>query len=151
MKAVFLLLALAAVASGLPPKRVTNREYPDGSGSSKETDPDKRQSVETFYDRSRRMTHKILYQLDERLQPLSAIYYNAKGVIYQKCSYKLDGQDRIIQEVVYDAKGNLLGTMNYNYGTRNGNSVVIDVDTYDAQGNLVRSGRAGKPPTNRKR
>jgi len=144
MRTLFALFALSAFALGLPPIRVTNREFPDGSGSSREMDPSKRESVETFYDSRRKMTHKILYKLDERLQPLSAIYYNPQGVIYQKSAYKLDGEDRIIQEVIYDAKGNLLGTKNYNYGTRNGKAIVVDVDTYDRNGNLILTSRAAK-------
>jgi hypothetical protein len=138
MKTLLALLALSIVALGLPPVRITNREYPDGSGSSKETDPSKRQSVETFYDSRRKMTHKIVQKLDDRLQPLSAIFYNAKGVIFQKSAYKLDGEDRIIQEVFYDSQDRLLGTKNYNYGTRNGKAVVVTVDSYDSNGNLIR-------------
>jgi hypothetical protein len=141
MKTLLALLALSTVALAAPPIRITNREFPDGSGSSKETDPEKRQSTETFYDRSRRMTSKAVYKLDERLQPVSAIFYNARGVVYQKSAFKLDGEDRIIQEVIYDGKGSLLGTKNYNYGTRNGKAVVVTVDSYDSNGNLIRSPR----------
>ena len=139
MKTLLALLSLATIALAIPPKRVTNREYADGSGSSKETDPEKRQSIETFYSATGKVTHKILYQLDERLQPVSAIYYDPKNRIYQKSAYKLDGADRIIQEVLYDAKGNLLGTRNYNYGTRNGTTMVINIDAYDANGNLIQT------------
>ena len=139
-----LFLALTALASAVPPIRITNRSYPDGSGSSREMDPSKRQSMETFYDSGRRVTHKVLYKLDERLQPVSAILYNAKGIIYQKSTYKLDGEDRVIQEVIYDPKGNLLGTKNYNYGTRNGGAIVVNVDTYDANGNLIQTPRLSK-------
>jgi antitoxin component YwqK of YwqJK toxin-antitoxin module len=144
MKTLIIFLALAAAAVAIPPVRITNREYPDGSGSSRETDPSKQQSTETFYDSSRRMTHKAVYKLDERLAPLSAIFYNAKGIIYQKSTYRLDGEDRIIQEVIYDARGNLLGTKNYSYGTRNGKDTVVNVDTYDANGNLVQTPRLSK-------
>ena len=141
MKTLIAILSLTALAAAAPMKRVTNREYPDGSGSSKETDPEKRQAVETFYGPTRQVTHTILYQLDERLQPLSAIYYNPKNVVYQKCTYRLDGEDRIIQEVIYDAKDNLLCTKNYTYGTRNGTATVIKTDTYDSSGNLIQSPR----------
>jgi hypothetical protein len=79
----------------------------------------------------------VLYQLDDRLQPMSGIYYNAKNQVFQKCNYKLDGSDRIIQEVVYDPKGTLTGTNNYIYGTRGGQSTLIGVDRYDANGNLI--------------
>lgn len=144
MKTLMIFLVLTALASAVPPIRITNREYPDGSGSSREMDPSKRESVETFYDARRRVTKKILYKLDERLQPVSAILYNAAGVIFQKSTYKLDGEDRVIQEVIYDAKGNLLGTKNYNYGTRNGSAIVINVDTYDANGNLIQTPRLSK-------
>ena len=141
---LLLFLALTALASAVPPMRITNREYPDGSGSSREMDPSKRESTEVFYDSSRRVTRKAVYKLDDRLQPVSAILYNAKGVIYQKSTYKLDGEDRIIQEVIYDAKDTLLGTKNYNYGTRNGSAIVINVDTYDANGNLIQTPRLSK-------
>ena len=141
MKTLIIFLALSAAAIATPPMRITNREYPDGSGSSRETDPSKRQSTETFYDSGRRMTHKAVYKLDERLAPVSGIFYNAKGVIYQKSTYKLDGEDRVIQEVIYDAKDNLLGTKNYSYGTREGKAIVVNVDTYDANGNLIQTPR----------
>ena len=144
MKTLILLFTLTALASALPAIRITNREYPDGSGSSRELDPTKHQSTESFYDSSRRLTHKVVCKLDERLAPVSAISYNAKGVVYQKSTYKLDGEDRIIQEVIYDAKGNLLGTKNYNYSIRNGSSVAISVDTYDANGNLIQTPRLAK-------
>ena len=144
MKTLSILIALTSLASALPPMRITNREYPDRSGSSRELDPSKRQSTETFYDSTRRVTHKIVYKLDERLQPVSALLYNAKGILYQKSTYKLDGEDRIIQEVIYDAKDKLLGTKNYNYGTRNGSAIVVNVDTYDANGNLLQTPRLSK-------
>lgn len=144
MKSLIIFLALSAAAAAIPPIRVTNREYPDGSGSSRVQDPSKQQSTETFYDSSRRVTHKAVYKLDDRLAPVSAIFYNAKGVIYQKSTYRLDGEDRVIQEVIYDARGNLLGTKNYSYGTRNGKDTVVNVDTYDANGNLIQTPRHGK-------
>lgn len=143
MKPVLLLLALAATAAAIPPIRITNREYPDRSGSSRETDPSKRHSVETFYDSTRRMTHKVIYKLDDRLQPQSAIFYNAKGVIYQKSTYRLDGEDRIIQEVIYNAKDVLICTKNYTYGSRRGKDIVVNVDTYDSNGNLVQAPQRG--------
>ncbi len=144
MKTLLMFLALSVIASALPPIRITNREYPDGSGSSRELDPLKKQSTESFYDSSRRLTHKVVQKLDERLAPVSAITYNAKDVITQKSTYKLDGEDRVIQEVIYDARGNLLGTKNYHYSIRNGTAVVIDVDTYDANGNLIQAPRYSK-------
>ena len=136
-----LCLALTALAFADPPIRITVRRFADGSISERETNPSKRQSTETIFDSSHRMTHKVVYKLDDRLQAVSGIYYNAKGVIYQKSAYRLDGEDRIIQEVIYDAGGNLLGTTNYSYGMRNGSAVVINVDSYDANGNLIQSPR----------
>ena len=144
MKTLILLFALTALASAVPPIRITNREYPDGSGSSREMDPSKRESVESFYDSSRKLTHKIVYKLDDHLAPLSAIMYNAKGVIYQKSTYKLDGEDRVIQEVIYDPKGSLLGTKNFTYGIRNGSGIAVNVDTYDANGNLIQTPRPSR-------
>ena len=142
MKTLIALFSLTALAAA-PMKRVTNREYPDGSGSSKETDPEKRQAVETFFGPTRKVTHKVIYQLDERLQPLSAIFYDPKNIVYQKSTFKLDGEDRIIQEVNYDAKDRLIGTRNFTYGTRNGSATVINVDSYDSNGNLIQSPRQG--------
>ena len=138
MKPIIVLLALCSFTFAKPAKKISNREFPDGTGSSKEIDPDKRQSIEVFYDQNRKPTYKILYQLDERLQPMSGIYYNAAGVIFQKSTYKLDGSDRIVQEVVYDAKGNLVCTKNYIFGTRAGRPTLIGIDTYDSNGVLIR-------------
>ena len=147
MKTLILLFALTALASAVPAIRITVRRLPDGSISEREVDHSKRESTETFYEfnnSNRKMIRRIVYKLDERLAPVSAISYNAKGVVYQKSTYKLDGEDRIIQEVIYDAKGNLLGTKNYNYSIRNGSSVAISVDTYDANGNLIQTPRLAK-------
>ena len=144
MKKLLIFLALSAVAIAIPPIRITNREYPDGSRSSREIDPIKHLSTESFYDPSLRLTHKVVCKLDERLAAVSAILYNAKGLIYQKSTYKLDGEDRIIQEVIYDPKGNLLGTKNYTYGTRNGGAIIVNVDTYDSNGNLIQTPRPSK-------
>ncbi len=139
MKPIIVLLALCTFAFAVPAKKVTNREFPDGTGSSKEIDPDKHQSIEIFYDQSRKPTYKIVYKLDERLQPMSGIYYNAAGVVFQKSTYKIDGADRIIQEVVYDSKDNLVCTKNFIYGTRAGQTKVIGIDTYDSNGVLIRA------------
>jgi hypothetical protein len=138
------LAALCSFASAIPAKRVTNRQYPDGSGSSMEKDPTKRESVETFYGPGGKITHKVTYQLDDRAQPISAIHSDPKGKVFQKSTFKLDGADRIVQEVIYDGKGNLLGTKNYNYGMRDGRAIVVEVDTYDANGNLIQSPKASK-------
>ena len=86
----------------------------------------------------------LVTQFDDRLAPVSAITYNAKGVLYQKSAYKTDGEDRIIQEVIYDAKDNLLGTKNYIYSVRPGGGIGVSVDTYDANGNLVQTPRLSK-------
>src|SRR5687767_13927506 len=103
MKTTLLILATLNLAVfGPPALKVTNRQYEDGSGSSKQLDPEKKQAIESFITGAGRLQYRIIYQLDERLQPLSGIYYNAAGRVFQKSAYKLDGSDRIIQEVVYD-------------------------------------------------
>ena len=141
---LLLLLVLSATALAVPPIRVVNREFPDGSGSSRLIDPSKRESTESFYDSSRRLTHKIVYKLDEHLAPVSAIMYNPKGVIYQKSAYKTDGEDRIIQEVIYGPKDNLIGTKNYIYTLRTNGTIGVSVDTYDSNGNLIQTPRLSK-------
>ena len=141
---LLLIHALQTRTFAEPPIRVINREFPDRSGSSRIIDPSKRESTETFYDSSRRVTHKIVYRLDERLAPVSAIMYNAKGVIYQQSAYKTDGEDRIIQEVIYGPKDNLIGTKNYIYTIRTNGSIAVDVDTYDSNGNLIQTPRLSR-------
>ncbi len=137
MKTLLALLAIPALAfAALPAKKVSTRLFPDGTGSTKEIDPEKHQSTESFVDASGKMTYKIIYQLDERMQPLSGVYYNAVGKVFQKSAYKVDGADRIIQEVVYDAKDRLACTKNFIYGTRSNKSALIGVDIYDANGVL---------------
>jgi hypothetical protein len=151
MKTLAILFLLAIAAHALPPKKITNRELEDGTGTSKEVDPDKRQSVEIVYDAARKPRYKIVYQLDERLQPLSGIYYNNAGKVFQKSAYKVDGSDRIVQEVVYDAADRLVCTKNYIYGTRGGRSKVIGVDVYDANGQLMKSGNKTVPAGGKKK
>lgn len=142
MKTILTLFIVASTAFAVPAIKVSNREFPDGTWSSKEINPEKRRSIERFYTSGSKVAYQtILYQLDDRMQPMSGIYYNAKNQVFQKCTYKLDGADRIIQEVVYDAKGNLTGTNNFIYGTRAGQSTLINVDRYDANGNLIPKGR----------
>ena len=138
------LLALILLATSLPAKeiakRITNRQFEDGTWSSKETDPEKRRAIERFYVLGSKTPYQtILYQLDEDMNPMSGIYYNARNQVFQKCTYKLDGGNppRVIQEVVYNAQGVLTGTNNNIYGTRDGRSTLLSVDRYDASGNLI--------------
>jgi len=141
-----LCLALAGSADAAPAVRVTNTEHNDGSGSSKAIDPEKRESVETFFDAGRKPTYKIVYKLDDRLQPVSGIYYNNAGRIFQKSTYTLDGADHMIQEIVYDGKDALVCTKNYVWGTRYGQPTLIEVQVYDRNGNLTKSQKRGSSP-----
>ncbi len=134
---------LAVTALAAPAVRVTNTEHNDGSGSSKEVDPEKRQAIETFFDTGRKPTYKIVYQLDDRLQPVSGIYYNKAGKIFQKSTYTLDGADHMIQEIVYDSKDALVCTKNYIWGTRFGQPSLIEVQVYDRNGNLTKNQKRG--------
>ncbi len=134
---------LSATALAVPAVRVTNTEHNDGSGSSKEVDPEKRQSVESFFDAGHKPVYKIVYQLDDRLQPVSGIYYNNAGKIFQKSTYTLDNADHMIQEIVYDAKDSLVCTKNYIWGTRYGQPKLLEVQVYDRNGNLSNSQKRG--------
>jgi hypothetical protein len=148
--AFFLIAALSVAAAAAPALKVTNRQFEDGSGSTKEVDPEKRQAIESFITATGKLQYRIIYALDERLQPLSGVYYNAAGRVFQKSAYKLDGADRIIQEVVYDASDKLVCTKNYVYGSRGGkDSTVVAVDTYDANGNLMALPKRGTPAKRR--
>lgn len=130
--------ALSLTAFGAPALKVTNRQFEDGGGSSKTVDPEKKQAIEAFINGAGKLQYRIIYSLDERLQPISGVYYNAAGRVFQKSAYRVDGADRIIQEVVYDANDKLVCTKNYVYGNRAGrNDTVIAVDTYDPNGNLI--------------
>lgn len=162
MKVLIILVAfLAFEASSFSQaaKKLTNRQYPDGTGSSNEIDPEKRESVETFYDTAGQVIYKILYKLDSRLKPVSGIYYNKKGQVFQKSAYKLDGQDRIIQEVVYDPKDRLVCTKNYEYGMRNRTrqgettsvAYVEKVYVYDSTGRLKNVEQAGAKASKKRR
>ena len=147
MKTLIALLIIATTAFALPAKKVSNREFPDGTWSSKEIDPEKRQSIERFYTRGSKVAYQtVVYKLDARMQPESGIYYNGKNQVFQKCTYILDGADRIIQEIVYDARNALSGTNNYIYGTRGGQSTLINVDRYDANGVLIPKAKVTKRP-----
>lgn len=138
LHACLILLALTtASAVAVPSIKVMNRQFPDGSGSSKTVNRDTRTAEEIFVDSNRKMTHKITYTLDDRLQPLTASYFNIKGVLQYTATYKLDGADRIAQEVVTDPKGKLLYTRNYHYGSKNGKSIVTGIDVYDDQNRLL--------------
>jgi hypothetical protein len=139
LPAIALSLLLATTALAAPAKRVTNTEHEDGSGSSKEIDPEKRESVETFYDSRRKPTYKIVYQLDDRLQPKSGIYYNNAGKIFQKSTYTLDGADRMIQEIVYDGRDALVCTKNYIWGVRFRQPALLEVQVYDRNGRLTKT------------
>src|SRR4051794_34664879 len=145
MKKLLLLVTIAApLAWAAPATRVTNRQFEDGGGSSKVLDAEKRQSIESFISATGKLQYRIIYALDERLQPISGVYYNAAGRVFQKSAYRLDGADRIIQEVVYDANDKLVCTKNYVYGTRGTkDNTVIAVDTYDANGTLQPTARRG--------
>jgi hypothetical protein len=150
MKTFALILsALTLTAWAAPALKITNRQFEDGGGSSKQVDPEKRQAIESFITATGKLQYRIIYSLDERLQPLSGVYYNAAGRVFQKSAYKLDGADRIIQEVVYDANDKLVCTKNYVYGSRSGKDTVVAVDTYDANGNLMAAPRRNSPSKRR--
>jgi hypothetical protein len=151
MKTVLLLISIVSVTAwGTPALKVTNRQFEDGGGSSKQIDPEKRQAIESFITGTGKLQYRIIYSLDERLQPVSGVYYNAAGRVFQKSAYRLDGADRIIQEVVYDANDKLVCTKNYIYGNRGGkDSAVVGVDTYDANGNLIAPPRKNAPARRR--
>ena len=153
MKTVALILALTSSAVfAAPALKVTNRQFEDGGGSSKQVDPEKKQAIESFISATGKLQYRIIYQLDERLQPVSGIYYNAAGRVFQKSAYRLDGADRIIQEVVYDANDKLICTKNFVYGNRGGkDSTVIAVDTYDPNGNLIVKPKVGGSSSPRRR
>jgi len=141
MKRLLVLLALMVLGMSAfaAPRgtKVTNRQFPDGTGSSKIMNPDKKTAEETFMDSKGKVTHKIVYALDERLQPVSAACYSAKGILNYKSAYTLDGADRIIQEVMSNGQGKLICTKNYIYGTRNGQSQLLEIEWYDSKNNRV--------------
>jgi hypothetical protein len=139
MKPILALLTLTTLAFAAPAKRVTHTEHEDGTGSAKEIDPEKRESTETFFNSQRKPIYKIVYKLDDRLQPQSGVYYNNAGKIFQKSTYTLDGADRMIQEVVYDGRDALVCTKNYIWGTRFGKPSLVKVQVYDKNGRLTRT------------
>ena len=145
LRLALIIITLTAAALAEPPIRLISRKFPNGISSWRMIDPSERKSTETFYDMSGRLTHRIVSKLDDRLAPVSAIMYNAKGVIYQKSAYKTDGENRVIQEVIYGPKDNLIGTNNYTFIHRNGGRTEIRVDTYDSNGNLIQAPRLSKP------
>jgi hypothetical protein len=151
MKNLLLILtALCVPAFGAPALKVTNRQFEDGTGSSKQVDPEKKQAIESFITGTGKLQYRIIYSLDDRLQPVSGVYYNAAGRVFQKSAYRLDGADRIIQEVIYDANDKLVCTKNYVYGTRGGkDNTIVAVDVYDANGNLQAPPRKGGPAKRR--
>jgi hypothetical protein len=132
-----------------PDMKVTNKHFPSdqgGGGSTRVVDAEKREAIESFLDDSLRLRYRIIYQLDDRLQPITAVYKNKAGRIFQQSKYTLSETfgpkevARIDQELVYDANGNFVCTKNYIYGTgrRTGSQSVIRIDTYDATGALVK-------------
>lgn len=145
MKPLLLLLALTTFAfAGGPAKKVINRQFEDGTGSSKTVDPEKMTAEEVFMDARGKVTHKVTYLLDEHQKEISALFYTAAGALSYKATYKRDGADRIVQEIVTDPNGKLLYTRNYNYGSRNGRSIVLSIDLYDDQNRLVPPPAKGK-------
>src|SRR5688572_25219717 len=152
MKSFLLILSLFTVSAwSAPALKVTNRQFEDGGGSSKQVDPEKRQAIESFITPTGKLQYRIIYQLDDRLQPLSGVYYNAAGRVFQKSAYKLDGADRIVQEVIYDANDKLVCTKNYVYGTRGGKDTVVAVDTYDPNGRLIVTPKRSSSGSGRRR
>ena len=50
----------------------------------------------------------------------------------------MDGADRVVQEVVYDPRDQLVCTKNFVYGTRFGQSALLEVQTFDRNGALTK-------------
>lgn len=135
----FLPLACFAQEGGSTVK-VTTRLLPDGSKSVIKTDLEQHTMETTTYDDADKLKQRVIYILDARDQPMSAIVYTPSGQPVYKCAYKYDDVGRTKEEANYTLDGQLLRRFVYEYGS---DGKTFRVRAFDANGNELRQAGGG--------
>ena len=145
MKTTLLALALGLLpVTGLIAQdasiRVSSVLHADGTRTDTQTDVEAGTSEEKTVNAAGKMIRRTVYKLDESGKPAEGTHYSDKNVPTYKFTYTRDTLGRISEEKDYTVDGKLFQRLVYRFGS---NGKVIGIDTYDAQGNLVRGGSGG--------
>ena len=142
--------ALLAFALGLLPVagllaqdasiKVSSVLHADGTRTETVTNLEERTSEEKQVNAAGKMLRRTVYTLDEQGLPSGGTHYSAKNVPTYRFEFTRDTMGRIAEEKDYTVDGKLFQRLVYRFGS---NGKVIGIDTYDAQGNLVRGGSSG--------
>ena len=143
-------IALLTLALGLFPVtgllaqdasiKVSSVLHADGSRTETQTNLEERTSEEKLLSASGKMMRRTVYKLDDLGRPAEGTHYSDKNVPTYRFEFTRDTQGRIAEEKDYTVDGKLFQRLVYRFGST---GKVIGIDTYDAQGNLVRGGSSG--------
>ena len=120
--------------------KVTSVMHADGTRTETHTNLEDRTAEEKQLNAAGKMLRRTVYQLDEQGHPSGGTHYSAKNVATYRFEFTRDTLGRISEEKDYTVDGKLFQRMVYRFGA---NGKVVGIDTYDAQGNLVRGGGSG--------
>ncbi len=148
MKSRFLALALTLTL--LPAGRsllaqdatikVSSVMHADGSRTETQTNLEEGTAEEKTLNAAGKLMRRTVYKLDEFGRPAEGTAYSDKNVPLHRFAYTRDTLGRISEEKNFSLDGQLRYRLVYRFGS---NGRVVGIDTYDAQGNLVRGGSGG--------
>ena len=121
-----------------PLSRVTDNRKIDGTRHILRVDPHKFTVEETLEHESGRVIWKMLRELDEAYQPLSAVKVDGNNQVISKHRY-LCVKGRVEEEEILDAKENLVARMVFFYDPK---GRMVRIDHFDAKGALVQTAKA---------
>jgi hypothetical protein len=116
--------------------------YDDGSKLTVQVDTANQRVEENLYDKSGALLWKLVRELDEDLQPMRAIKFDARDQIISRHKY-LCLRGRVEEEEILDAKNNLRARLVYFYDAK---GRINRIDHHNAAGKLVSSSRASGTP-----
>ena len=141
MKTPALLFALAFLplvsARAQGTIKATTRMRPDGTTATTVINPDTRTSEETIAEAGGKVLSKTIYFLNEQNFAKGATHLDAQGKVRYKESFKFDYTGRITESTLFSATNQPLGRRVFVYEGK----TQARIEDYDAQGNLVSSGR----------
>lgn len=120
--------------------KVTTTLHADGTKTVMQTDPEKHVSECSDYDHANKLLKKTVFNLDDQGQAIGGSIFSGKGVLVAKMEYKRDAMNRVNEVVTYTPDDRMTGRLVYYYDS---NNRVVKIDTFDANGNLVKSSGSG--------
>jgi len=112
--------------------KVTTVLHEDGTKTITRVNREERTSEATTLDAGDKMMQRIVYSLDDRGQPQTAVVYAANGQPVMRAAYKHDTYGRTTEEGNYTVEGKLVRRIVFEFGA---NGSVSGMRVFDANGN----------------